>query len=151
MLLCNSSNIRCWLKLYIQTTLGQNPSKYLRSHIQFSTKLFYHRFPVLSIPWVEWYEKIFPDNLSGSEIHLWTTRPHFHFLVYTKRLLRKMRKSHITKAFRNECAADTTGIVQRGLGALTQQAKFANRILFTLLANLWTCTGLHCLPKSEHP
>ena len=53
----------------------------------------------------------------------------------------------VNKSIQNECAADTAGGVQQGLGVLTQQAKFARiarreivksgkRIRFPLLANL---------------
>ena len=72
----------------------------------------------------------------------------------------QIAQKSVSKSIQNECAADTAGGVQRGLGVLTQQAKFAKIarreivksgkwIRFPLLANLQTCTGLHCLPSSD--
>lgn len=59
----------------------------------------------------------------------------------------QIAQKSISKSIHNECAADTAGGVQQGLGVLTQQAKFAKiaqreivksgiRIRFPLLANL---------------
>ena len=59
----------------------------------------------------------------------------------------QIAQKSVSKSIQNECAADTVGVVQRGLGVFTQQAKFAKisrrvivksgkRIRFTLLANL---------------
>ena len=52
----------------------------------------------------------------------------------------------------NERAAIIARWCSKGIGDVaptSEWAKVVNRALFTLLANLWTCTGLHCLPICE--
>ena len=52
----------------------------------------------------------------------------------------------------NERAAIIARWCSKGIGDVAPTsgwAKVVNRALFTLLANLWTCTGLHCLPICE--
>ena len=52
----------------------------------------------------------------------------------------------------NERVAIIARWCSKGIGDVaptSEWAKVVNRALFTLLANLWTCTGLHCLPICE--
>ena len=61
----------------------------------------------------------------------------------------QIAQKSVSKSIQNECAADTAGGVQRGLGMLPQQAICENFSSGGIFVNKWTCTGLHCLPICE--
>ena len=48
--------------------------------------------------------------------------PCFHFFVYENGTFMQIAQKSVSKSIQNECAADTAGGVQRGLGMLPQQA-----------------------------
>ena len=58
----------------------------------------------------------------------------------------QIAQKSVSKSIQNECAADTAGGVQRGLGMLPQQAIYENFSSGGIFVNKWTYTGLHCLP-----
>jgi len=58
----------------------------------------------------------------------------------------QIAQKSVSKSIQNECAADSAGGVQRGLGMLPQQAICENFSSVGIFVNKWTCTGLHCLP-----
>ena len=64
-------------------------------------------------------------------------------------LVAKLSKSESCRSVQNERVAIIARWCSKGIGDVaptSEWAKVVNRALFTLLANLWTCTGLHCLP-----
>ena len=66
--------------------------------------------------------------------------------------LENSSRNCIYKNVQNERAAIIARWCSKGIGDVAPTsgwAKVVNRALFTLLANLWTCTGLHCLPICE--
>ena len=58
----------------------------------------------------------------------------------------QIAQKSVSKSIQNECAADTAGGGQRGLGMLPQQAIYEDFSSGGIFVNKWTCTGLHCLP-----
>ena len=57
----------------------------------------------------------------------------------------QIAQKSVSKSIQNECAADTAGGVQRGLGMLPQQANLRRLTQRENRENEWTCTGWHCL------
>ena len=72
--------------------------------------------------------------------------PCFHFFVYENGTSMQIAQKSVSKSIQNECAADTAGGGQRGLGMLPQQAICEDFSSGEIFVNKWTCTGLHCLP-----
>ena len=75
--------------------------------------------------------------------------PCFHVFIFSfmeNWTSMQIAQKSVSKSIQNECAADSAGGVQRGLGMLPQQAICENFSSGGIFVNKWTCTGLHCLP-----